>query len=191
MPGSLPFVKAEMQRLYEKYLGSDLVQRRRLGDNNLDDDESLAKAGASTMNEDTRQKDIVDIQESLEIQAIPGRTYLCVVVLDSPKEGQRRMHKVRHVRCYHGSAFTQGYPYDQNSDSYLINCVEALHIGHISLAFQVAVPDTEWKVTIPVPPSVVDRHLSDSQKAELKMIRDRYKDDRFQLKMVQMSGCEC
>jgi hypothetical protein len=160
------------------------------GNQDMLDNVSHGNQEGLEMNEDILKRDIEDILTGVTITSVPGRTHICVVVLDEQKNGSHHDRELVKVRCYHGTAFTQGYPYDQNSDSYLIPCVQSDHLGYIPVAFQISVPDTEWTVPMPVPESVIQRHLTELQKTHLKAVRKKFSDERYKVILVQMSGCE-
>jgi len=142
---------------------------------------------------DKHEKHIETIKEALHIEVIPGRTYLYLVIIDEgdPKGVERSKNRPQHIRCHHGVAFGQGYAYDQNNDSYLMNAVDSYAIGHVSVAFQISIPVTgKWRVQIPLPESVIDHYLSKTQKRDIAVYREKYSADRFVVHIVQMSGCE-
>ena len=136
---------------------------------------------------------VAEITEALIVQTVVGRTYLSAVIKDNgdPKNNSPSKNRHRHLRCHHGVAFSQGYVYDQNSDSYVVQGVDIFDVGFVSVAYQIIMPNTGgWCVRLPLPPSVIDRHLSSKQKRDLKTLREHYSPDRYSIEIFQMSGCE-
>ena len=152
---------------------------------------SYRKESLNMSKEDAKQNS-QDILEALEISPIPGRTYLHAVAIATGKDeayptGNNRQ---RPVASRHGTAFASGYPYDQGQDAYMIHCVESVDLGHVSCMFEAKMEDTGWVSSVPLPPAVLDRLLTGTQKKKLIAFRTKYPAPGHEIKLVQMAGCE-
>ena len=145
------------------------------------------------MSDDIKQQNQQDILTSLVAEESPGRTYLVAIVFDKGDTGKGEIAKNtrQSIRCHHGVAFSEGYPYDQGSDSYIVNCVAQVSLGYISLAYQLTMPTVgEWRIRVPLPEVVVNRYLAGSQKSKIVELQAKYSQPRFVVQIMQMSGCE-
>lgn len=122
------------------------------------------------------------IKRSLVIKRIPDRTYITVVIIN--KLGKNVLRRVSCNGCY---AFNGGYAYDQNADAYLIRCVADKHLGYVDLAYEIEVPNTaNWSIRLPLPMDIIEEHLNASQRSVLDKVKSRYREDEYDLHIVQM-----
>jgi len=146
-----------------------------------------------SMSDEHEHQDCGDIKSALVVHLIRGRTYLIAVVGDSgdPETESCSQNTRQRVRCHHGHAFSEGYTYDQASDSYLIPCIEHLALGFVPVAYEVRMPGTgDWHVQVPLPEVVVERYLTGLQKSKIGDLQGRYSHSRYVVQIMQMSGCE-
>jgi hypothetical protein len=142
--------------------------------------------------EDKKQNER-DILASLVAQEVPGRTHLVAIVVDNgdPVKGESPRNIRQPVRCNHGMAFSEGYPYDQASDSYMIICVHQIQLGNVSASYQLSMPGVgEWHLRVPLPEVVINRYLSGVQKAKIADLQSKFPAPRHTIQIVQMTGCE-
>jgi hypothetical protein len=143
------------------------------------------------MSKEQQRQDCQNIHDALKVQTIPGRTHLIAVVIDKGDGESPSANRRQRVRCHHGHAFTEGYPYDQSADSYLIPCVDYVGLGHVSIAYELRMPGTgDWHVQVPLPEAVVERYLSGVQKSKIGDLQSQYALKRYVIQIMQMSGCE-
>lgn len=141
---------------------------------------------------DKRKKENEDaIMESLELQQAPGRTHLIAVATYNAQSDGSNANQPRQIRCYHGHAFYEGYPYDQGNDCYLISCVDSKELGAIPIAYQLTMPVSgAWTVQIPLPEKVVRRYMDATQKSALAQFGEKYSSKSYTIQIMQMAGCE-
>lgn len=140
------------------------------------------------MSADQKQDDIENINKSLELVPVKGRTHITVVVSDKNQEQPSQIA----IPCNRGLAFNKGYAYDQGTDSYLVNGIEQLALGYVPIAYEARMPESgNWKTVLPLPVTVIERYLSAAQSKKVAAIKDRYSDKtRYAIEYVQMLGCD-
>lgn len=137
------------------------------------------------MKDDLAQQDIKDVSEAFQVSVIKDRTLVTAIVVD--KRGGN--NKPFSIRCHHGTALG-GYAYDQKSDSYIVACVDVQQVGWINRGFLVSLPQTgNWRISVPLPSKVIDRHLTGAQRRVVKELADKYNEEHFEIHYVQMHGC--
>ena len=145
----------------------------------------------TSMPDKRKQENEDAIMEALELQQAPGHTHLIAVATHNAQSDGSNANQPRQIRCYHGHAFYEGYPYDQGNDCYLISCVDSKELGAIRIAYQLTMPGSgEWTVQIPLPEKVVRRYMDATQKSALAQFGEKYSSKSYTIQIMQMAGCE-
>jgi hypothetical protein len=147
----------------------------------------------SDMSDENKKQNEVDILTSLQVQEVGGRTHLVAIVIDKGDsvKGDPGRNTRQAVKCNHGQAFSEGYPYDQGTDSYMISCVHQVPLGHIPVSYQLTMPGVgDWHLRIPLPEVVVNRYLTGTQRSRIAELQGKYAQPRYVVQIMQMSGCE-
>jgi hypothetical protein len=123
-----------------------------------------------------------EVHKSLLVTPSPFSTYIIVVAIhqDSNKNFINRLN------CKKGVPIG-GYVYDNQSDSYFIECSDFLHLGHVPISFVVEQKNCEsWQNHIPIPEATIKKYLSPLQKKELKNFVNHFKGEDYKISYVQM-----
>jgi len=133
----------------------------------LDEPEFDLDAFAS---ENERCKDYNDIKKSMEICAIPEKTYLVVLAVSK----DQKENKVQKLSCSRGVPIG-GYIYDSVSNAYRVNCKNYFSLGYIPISFKVKISEVgNWETHIPMPEIVLIKYMNDSQKIDLREFKNTY-----------------
>ena len=141
------------------------------------------------MSDETNKLDQGDILASLIVEPVQGRTHLVAIVVDNGDPAKHDAHKNtrQSVRCNHGTAFSEGYPYDQGSDSYMVACVYQVPLGLILIAYRLSMPTVgEWHIRVPLPEAVVNRYMNGGQKSKIAELQVKYPRPRFNIQIMQV-----
>jgi len=123
-----------------------------------------------------------EVRNSIRIARTPDRTLIYCIVVD--KKGEQNI--VAGLRCYGGVSFG-GYARDVSGDAYLVECVQAVHLGNIPFSFRLEMPKVgNWSVDIPIPEKVLEAAFAPAQRKTLSDLRDRFPDDRYEFQYLQM-----
>jgi hypothetical protein len=80
-----------------------------------------------------------------------------------------------------------GYVYDATTDCYLVNCIDHLVLGLIPFRFKAKMEGIgSWTLPVPLPQSLLNRHLNVTQKSDCEKFRASYADpDQFDHHFLQ------
>lgn len=123
-----------------------------------------------------------ETKEHIQVIQTPERTYL--IVLAVSKEKSKNM--ISKVTCKKGIPIG-GYVYDQQNDSYHVECCDYLHLGYVPISYVIrirGVPD--WEARVILPESVIRKFLSSQQKKELKNFKAHFRSADYDLEYIQM-----
>jgi len=137
--------------------------------------------------EEQLKLDKSDIISSLTVLHQFNRTYLWIIA----KSKDSAVNKKKAIRCYRGVPFSKGYTYDQGSDSYLVWGVDSYELGYVDISYSISFPNRSWKVEIPIPDNVLDRHFSPVQKQMVEQFKSKWTDKDYEIEIIQMIGCDC
>lgn len=124
--------------------------------------------------------------KSIKLKPSKDRTHIIVVVVDQDQQH----NTVQRIRCMHGLAFRETYPYEQATDSYIIPCVVATNLGYISLSYTISIDSDPWTQRLLLPVELVKRHLNPQQLAVLSGVESKYSHPRYKFNIIQMAGCD-
>lgn len=123
-----------------------------------------------------------DIQNSFVIESSIENTLLVVVAINR----NECMNSVNKISCKKALPLGQ-YAFDIQSDSYLIECVDYLHLGTIPISYIAKVKDqNSWHVRVPLPEKVIMKFMTPMQKKELKNFKNHFKIDEYIHQFIQM-----
>lgn len=126
-----------------------------------------------------------DFLAGMSIRTVPGKTALVAVAQDTRDGG---MNCILHVPCGRCQAFG-GYAYDGQKDAILVECVEAMPVTTLPMVLEVSCEQLgPWKVQLPLPPVFAEAALAPPQRRKLRAFRDKYRDPRYKVFVIQMRG---
>lgn len=126
-----------------------------------------------------------DFLAGMTIRTVPGKTALVAVAQDTRDPGA---NSILHVPCGRCQAFG-GYAYDGQKDAILVECVEAMPVTTLPAVLEVTCEQLgPWKVQLPLPPAFAESGLAPPQRRKLKAFRDKYRDPRYKVFVIQMRG---
>lgn len=128
-----------------------------------------------------------DIFSSFKLEVQSGKTFLVLVVKN---ELEPDKNTYRNISCNYGRAFSNGYAYDQASDSYSVPCIYHMDLGSIPVAYRLVMEDAGWGTQLPMPEAVIQRYLSGNQRTHINEVVKKYSGDRYSIRYIQMYGCE-
>lgn len=122
------------------------------------------------------------VRNSLKIYRTSERTLVNAIVVDKKKED----NIIATIKCYGGVAFG-GYARDCSSDSYLVECVQAVKLGSIPFGLRLSLPKSDsWTVDIPIPEKVMLKAFSPAQRKMLDDLKEKFPKDRYEIHYLQM-----
>lgn len=114
------------------------------------------------------------------------RTYIYILITNKENEEHNRRLS---IRCNSSKPFGN-YAYDVNNDSCYVEGIDLANIGHINIGGFISMDKTgNWNIRIPLPESVIDKHLSIDQKKALKSFLAKYNAEKFIVHYIQLGGC--
>jgi len=122
------------------------------------------------------------VHKSLVVETSDSASYIIVVAVcvDSNK------NFINRITCKKGVPI-QGYIYDSQTDSYLIECADFFHLGFIPVSYVVKQNGIyAWEVHVPMPESIIKRHLLPQQKKELQNFKKHFNSKEYMISYVQM-----
>ena len=136
----------------------------------------------NNVNPEFEAKTAKEVQHSLEVKKSLEQTYIIVIAYNR----ERGRNFVNKISCKKGLPIG-GYTYDSQSDSYHIECTDYLHLGYIPISFVAGMKGVkDWEVRVPMPETVIKKHLSSLQKKELKNFKNHFKSETYEIQFVQM-----
>jgi hypothetical protein len=147
---------------------------------------ALRSTGKSIIGNDVKLLEdasvIQEVRDSLEIKFEPSHTVVHLVVIAK----NEKLNTKKKIRCA-GCTSIKGYIYDANDDCYIVNCCYSTELGIINQIAHLTVPKTgDWRICIPLPDSVLEKCLSNSQRKILKEIQQKFPSDDYEINYVQM-----
>lgn len=134
------------------------------------------------LTDDVIQKASKETHRNLIVSATTQFTYVIVAAVheDTSK------NFINKISCKKGIPLG-GYVYDAQSDAYYIDCADFLHLGYVPLAFEAKMDGVDdWKISVPMPESVVKKYLSVMQKKELKNFKNHFSDQFYKIHYIQI-----
>lgn len=81
-----------------------------------------------------------------------------------------------------------GYVYDFDHDSYIINCIDHFALGAVPVSYRMKMDEAGiWSCLVPLPESVILKHLSSDQLYDLQKFRASYLGGEFTHQFIQFS----
>ena len=127
---------------------------------------------------------IRDIKSQLKIVRRTESSYVIVLAIHKRPEG----NIIKKIPTRKGIPIG-GYVYDAANDCYLIKCCDFFVLGYVPISFKLEMEGVgSWAVDIPVPEAILRRHLSITQKNDLRKFSYNYETNDFYFEFVQMLG---
>jgi len=128
-------------------------------------------------------RDFKNLIHEMELEVSTERTYVFVAAINTKDE---KSNKGQQIVSRSGSPFG-GYVYDNEHDSYYIECVEFMDLGFVSCSFSLSLPGVgNWKCAIPLNVSSVKDHLNVTQSKNLDAFNKKFKGKDYKLQFIQM-----
>ena len=130
------------------------------------------------------QKDLRDIKRSVKYAQTSSRTYLIVMAVNVLTDDR---NKVGRIGSCKGMSIG-GNAYDTVDDCYVIRCEDYLGLGYVDVSFEITMRGTEdwWSVVMPIPESVMKRHMSSEQMMDLARFKLSYAAPTYRIEYLQM-----
>lgn len=131
-------------------------------------------------------EDFDDLRESFKLIRNDEKTNVFMVVVDKENSDENIL---THLRCNGGIAIG-GYAHDLSQDVYIIQCVYCCQIGQIPFSFKLTMENIgNWNARIPIPKTIIEKHLSPDQRKSIEEYQIRYPTPRYSIDYIQMLGC--
>lgn len=125
---------------------------------------------------------IQELRDNLEIKFEPSNTLLYVVVIAK----NEKLNSKRKIKCA-GATAIKGYVYDAGSDCYIVECCHVSELGVVDQIAYLSVPNTgNWRISIPLPNSVLEKCLNNQQRKIVKDIQNNFPSSGYCINYVQM-----
>lgn len=126
------------------------------------------------------------VRESIKVIRCAPRTVVFVIVLDKNKDENNVLSA---IRCHGGVAFG-GYARDASADAYIVKCCNFVQIGQVPFSLAITMPNIGgWKMEVPIPEKVLEKHLTPQEKHSLEELRKTYPVPEYEIHLIQMLGC--
>jgi hypothetical protein len=131
---------------------------------------------------DKQFKTIKEVHRSFKVILSNSSTYIIVVAVHNDQS----KNFINKINCKKGIPIG-GYAYDSQSDSYLYECADFFHLGHVPVSFMVEQKENDfWGFYVPMPEVTIRKFLDDMQKNELKKFKNHFKSNEYKIRYVQM-----
>ena len=126
--------------------------------------------------------DRADIQHSLDIEQTDQPTFIVLAAVAK----NAGINSLVPVPCPKGTAVS-GYVYDE-SGCYRVSCSQYLRIGRVPFSYRLRVFKNvgDWNTFVPMPESVLLRHMTDDQRALVSQFKGTYGDSDFEYEYLQI-----
>lgn len=146
---------------------------------------------------DKKSKEVIELKSNLNlIKSTDKSTYVFLVVScvensrnDMVKLSCKQMMALagypdistaNKIKSAHG-----GYVYDGVNDSYIINCIDFIHLGIIPFYYKLMIEGTgNWSITTPIPEKTLNRVFTKEQKDLVAKYKTSF-DNSFYFNFVQ------
>lgn len=122
--------------------------------------------------------DLKQIKDASSIKLSGDETYIiCIAVATG------RGNSMVKIRCHRGTPLG-GYAYDNVNEAYCVECMDNVSLGYIPVSFQVWLGN--WCAYIPMPESVLVKHMNPDQKEALKIFKSHFKGKKVTFEYLQL-----
>jgi hypothetical protein len=137
--------------------------------------------------EKTFARDVRDFKSNLKLDKISKNTFIVAVVianddnLNSP-----------HVISSRNGTPVNNVVHNLVNDCFHLDCYDHYFVGVVSVSYNLSIKNIfGWEVLVPLPESVVRRHLSSVQKKKLKgwLSSLNLSNEQYELTYLQVTGC--
>lgn len=129
------------------------------------------------------KKDKSDIKKAMRFEQGGFATYVYVVAIHKDNDKNRMLD----IPATSGDPLNMEV-YDVVKDMYHLRGYDHHEIGQIPVSYTVYFKETEWQEYLPLPFSVIRRHMTDEQMSRYDEWRAKYKNTEFYFQFVQMLG---
>ena len=127
-------------------------------------------------------KSIREQKEKLQVVMSSDPTYIVVLAICKDKS----KNVIKQISCKNGVPLG-GYLFDKETDSYYYECCDYFPLGTVPVGSMLRIKDYNfWTIRVPLAENVVRKFLDDTQKKDLKVFRNQFKIDQYDLQFVQM-----
>ena len=129
-----------------------------------------------------KAKTTKETENALEVIQDIKQTYVVVVAVHKEKH----RNNISRISCKKGIPIG-GYVFDSQSDSYHVECADYLQLGFLPVSFVTRMRGVEhWQARVPMPESVIRKHLTQLQKKELRNFKNHFKAEEYNIQYIQM-----
>lgn len=122
-----------------------------------------------------------EIFKSFEIVFYDEKTFLIIVAVDK----NNSKNSTTKISCKKGIPIP-GLAYDNQSDSYLVNCASHYELGTIPFSIKIVQKENaNWTVRLPLPEKTIKRFISNSQKKSIKNFIGQFEEKDMEFKIIQ------
>ena len=128
-------------------------------------------------------KEMLDkVRDGFKITRTSERTLIYVVVRS--KDFSKNVPG--QIRCCGGIAFG-GYARDQANDTFLVECVDHIHMGTVPFGLKLSMPNCgSWSVEIPIPEKVLEKTFTPKQRKALADLKEKYSEEEYEVFYLQL-----
>ena len=122
----------------------------------------------------TAEKDMEDIRGNLKIFKNTHFTYVVIVAINKNAE----CNQIQQIGPCKGESIN-ACVYNDVKASYEMICTASQSLGIIRIAYSLGDENNSWGSLVPMPESVLKRHLSSANKSLLKAFKAAYPEDKY------------
>ena len=94
-----------------------------------------------------------------------------------------------HISTSYGKPLNESL-HDMVRDRYEICCTDFFELGTVGFSLQMELSQMfEWLITVPIPFSIIETHLSKDRMDDFKDWKKLFPEDEYQIEFLQMLGC--
>ena len=127
--------------------------------------------------------DMQDIRNSIDVEGHTAKTFVVVIAIHK----DTACNVLTAISCQKGMPIG-GYVYDQTVDSYRASCISYLRLGVVPLSYRLKMFKNAgtWNTFVPMPESVLLRHMSDEQLQLLREFKGSFSEDIYNFEYLQV-----
>lgn len=147
---------------------------------------------------DKKSKDLIEFKSSLELSKCTDKSTYVFLVISHPENSKNDIIKLscKQMIALNGYAEATGtinikpnfggYVYDGVNDTYLIKCIDFVHLGLIPFYHKIKLENIgSWNLTVPIPEKTLFRVFSKDQKDLVAKYKNDSVYDNFYFNYVQ------
>jgi hypothetical protein len=127
--------------------------------------------------------DMQDIRNSIDVEGNAAHTFVVILAVHK----HVACNVLTNVSCQTGIPIG-GYVYDPTTDCYRASCVAYLRLGIVPVSYRLKIFKNvnSWNTFVPMPESVLIRHMSPTQLEILREFKGTYGEEDYRFEYLQV-----